>query len=91
MVWTTPLGLPVEPEVCKYQLLLIKYTHVEDEQGVFRVHSLARAVCRDLGAFLIPPKVSALGRGYIVSSSSKNKDLFDHRALLQGGVDDCSG
>jgi hypothetical protein len=45
VVYTTPMGLPVEPEVCVWA---VSVNHVEDEKRVLGAHDLRRAVARDL-------------------------------------------
>lgn len=98
MEWTTPFGLPVEPEV--YEVLVPKLhcklknskarkqTHVEDEERILGSHPLARAVSGHLGTLFVPPFVTAFSHGDLVAGSSKNENVLNKGALLESGIDD---
>jgi len=89
--WTTPLGLPVDPDVCKdhqHRSQLSFLAYVEDEQGILRRHVLAGTVGGDFSAFLIPPLVPPFGHRDVLASTAENQDMLDQRAGLEGSVDD---
>jgi hypothetical protein len=60
--WTTPLGLPVDPDVCGsapgvYPSLAV--TYVEDKQWVLGIDRLAGTVALNFLCLFVPPKVSS--------------------------------
>ena len=64
------------------------FTHVKNEQWILRIHRLARAKRRHLGAFLIPPTISSFGEGDLIAGPTKNEDVLDERLVSESGIDD---
>jgi len=95
-VCTTPLGLPVDPDVytpvsIKNRIEIIEITHIENEQGIFGCHDLRWAVVRHFLNLIVPPFIPSLSPGDLVTSPLQNKYMFDHRAFLKGSIDDHLG
>jgi hypothetical protein len=63
-------------------------THVEDEEGVFRVHRFAGAIAGHLEALLVPPRISTLLHADLASGSAEDEDVLDERALAESSIDD---
>ena len=59
---------------------------VEDEQWVFRVHFLRRAVVRGLLHLLVIPDIAPLSPGHVRAGAPYHDDAVHVRALLQGLV-----
>lgn len=66
-------------------------TGVEDEERILGAHDLDRADGRDLGALLVPPRISTLGPGDLAARSLEDENVLDQGALLERGVDDGLG
>ena len=75
MVWTTPLGAPVEPEVNRMN------------GGILGVHRLAGTGFAGLGGRLVVPNVAPLGPGDLAAGAPDDDRGFDDVAgFLDGGV-----
>jgi len=83
--WTTPLGLPVDPEVYEtsqrswqavaaraawHQMKPETKTYVEDKQWVLGSNWLARAIRRNLLSLFVPPEITSFGHVDFSTSSS---------------------
>jgi hypothetical protein len=66
-------------------------TGVEDEERILGAHDLDGADGRDLGALLVPPRISTLGPSDLAARSLEDEDVLDQGALLERGVDDGLG
>lgn len=62
--------------------------HVKNEQGILSGHDLRWAVARDLEGLLVPPFITTLGPGDGVSGPPKDKNVLDHGAVFESGIDD---
>lgn len=97
MVWTTPFGFPVEPEVYITGVSLPKgpsldeMTHIENEEWVLRGHNFRRAVARNLCDFLVPPLVAASSPRNLSAGAPQNENVLDKRAFLDRGICNCLG
>ena len=63
-------------------------THVKDKQRVLSGHDLGWAVAWNLESLFVPPFVTSLGPGNGFSGPLEDKNVFNHGALIEGGIDD---
>jgi hypothetical protein len=68
---------------------LTKLTYVENKQGVFSIHRLARAEWGDLFGLFVPPLVAAFSHADFAAGAAEDEDVLDKRAVFECRVDDC--